>query len=90
MFLKLIEINIFIIIFQAIKLVIAIPPEHGILEKTELKKALERAELEVLRILSLPIAKAVFIALREQREGGNLNDKVGKHVLIDFSSSKIV
>jgi hypothetical protein len=38
-----------------------------------------------MRILSIPIAKSVFIALREQREGGNLSDKVGKHILVDFS-----
>jgi molecular chaperone DnaK (HSP70) len=71
------------------KIVIAIPPEYGILEKTELKRSLERADLEVLRILSLPIAKAVIIALREQRDG-NLNEKVGKHILIDFSAGNKV
>ena len=68
-------------------MVLAIPPEYGILEKTELKKAVERADLEVLRIMSLPVAKAVAIGLREQRDG-NLNERVGKHIIIDFTSCK--
>lgn len=73
---------------KAQKLVIAVPPDFAIFEKTDLKRAIEKANLEILRILSLPTAKALVISLKEQRDA-NLNEKVGKHVLIDINSGMI-
>ena len=71
--------------FKTRKVVIAVPSEYGIFEKTDLKRCIEKCDLILLRVFSLPVAKALVIALRERKES-IVNLKYGQHVLIDLSS----
>ena len=61
-----------------------IPANYGILEKTELKKCIDNAGLELLRLLSKPMAKVLStIPEKPMRKGQTI-----KAILIDFNSGE--
>ena len=47
-------------------MIISIPPEYGLSEKTELKKCIEKANLNVLKMIATPVAKIICIEEKER------------------------
>lgn len=63
-------------------------PKFGIFQRSDLKKYIEKTELAVKRILTLPVAEAICLSSNDnmlEEKDENLN----KYILIDWNSSRL-
>ena len=78
-------------------MIISIPPEYGLSEKTELKKCIEKANLNVLKMIATPVAKVICIEEKKKQKLNSLkpDNKINENLksgnlLIDLDSGTLL
>jgi molecular chaperone DnaK (HSP70) len=77
------------IFFKIEYIMISVPGDYGILEKTELKQSIEKAKLNLLRIVSEPVANILSINYSKKSTEHDSLPKNAQRILIDMKSSNL-